>query len=68
MKNKTINLLVIQKAYIQEQKRIAEKVKGGVLVEEIPISCAGYYKDDRHYITVDALNINPNSVLNSIFR
>lgn len=47
---KCINLLEIQKAYLQEQKRIAENVKGGVLVAEIPLSNAGFVKEDKHYI------------------
>lgn len=66
--NKYINLLDIQRAYIQEQNRIAQNVKGGVLVVEIPRSCAGFCKTDKHYITPEAFEVNARIVLQGCFN
>ena len=44
---KSISLLNLQKALLKEQQEKVKQLKGGVLVAEIPISNAGFFKEDK---------------------
>jgi len=60
---KGISLLDLQKALLVQQQRKLREMKGGVLVTEIPMSRAGFYKDDKRYITVESISVNSVEVL-----
>lgn len=65
---KCIGLLEIQKAYVREQRTLICKMRGKVLVTEIPTACSGNFKDDKSYITLDAVTLNPSELLNKVFE
>ena len=62
METKAFDLWHAQVAFHKEEEtiKLQAHAKGVVLVKEIPTTCSGNAKTDRHYMTYDALT--PNSL------